>query len=245
MTDGAGKTLNQTPEQRARDNIDRQLVAAGWSIQEKSQIDWSRSQGVAVRHYMTNEGKEADYLLFVDRRPVGIIEAKREAAGVNLTKVEEQSTGYALSKLKHLNNDPLPFVYESTGVLTHFTNYNDPKPRARVVFSFHRPETFAEWLKQQKTLRARLDDIPALISDGLRDCQINAITNLEVSFRHNRPLALIQMATGSGKTFTAISSIYRLLKYADVKRILFLVDTKNLGGDMNDIINELNEALVA
>jgi type I restriction enzyme, R subunit len=229
MIDGVRATLNQTPEQRARDYIDRQLAAAGWSIQEKSQIDWSRSRGVAVRHYMTSEGKEADYLLFVDRQPVGIIEAKREEAGVHLTKVEEQSTEYALSKLKHLNNDPLPFVYESTGVLTHFTNYNDPKPRARVVFSFHRPETFAEWLKQQKTLRSRLHDIPTLNPDGLRDCQVNAITNLEESFRHNRPRALIQMATGSGKTFTAISSIYRLLKHADAKRILFLVDTRNLG----------------
>jgi len=229
MTDFASDNINQTPEQKARDNIDRQLKDAGWSVQEKNQIDWSASFGVAVRHYMTQEGLEADYVLFVGRKPVGIIEAKRENEGFHLTQVEEQSGVYAASKLKHLDNEPLPFVYESTGVITHFTDYRDPKPRAREVFSFHRPETFAEWLKHDKSLRGRLHDIPVLNPDGLRACQVKAITNLEQSFGEARPRALIQMATGSGKTFTAISSIYRLLKFADAKRILFLVDTKNLG----------------
>jgi type I restriction enzyme R subunit len=84
-------------------------------------------------------------------------------------------------------------------------------------------------LSQPKTLRTRLHDIPALPEDGLRDCQITAINNLEKSFKDQRPKALIQMATGSGKTFTAITAVYRLLKYAKAKRILFLVDTKNLG----------------
>lgn len=128
-----------------------------------------------------------------------------------------------------LNNDPLPFVYESTGEVTRFTDYRDPKPRARTVFTFHRPETFVQWLSQEKTLRGRLHDLPALPTQGLRDCQIEAITNLDKSFKDQRPKALIQMATGSGKTFTAITFIYRLLKFAKAKRILFLVDTKNLG----------------
>jgi type I restriction enzyme R subunit len=97
------------------------------------------------------------------------------------------------------------------------------------VFSFHRPETLRDYLKKGKSLRKRLHDLPALPTDGLRECQINAITNLETSFKENRPRALIQMATGSGKTYTAITFIYRLLKYANAKRILFLVDTKNLG----------------
>jgi type I restriction enzyme, R subunit len=96
-------------------------------------------------------------------------------------------------------------------------------------FTFYRPETLNEWVKKDKTLRARLHDIPALNIEGLRDCQIKAINNLEVSFKDQRPKALIQTATGSGKTFTAITFIYRLLKFAKAKRILFLVDTKNLG----------------
>ena len=132
--------------------------------------------------------------------------------------------------MKWVNNQtPLPFVYESTGVITRFTDGRDPKPRSREVFSFHRPETLAEWLSQPGSLRARLQTLPALIPDGLRDCQIRAITNLDVSFKAAKLRALAQMATGSGKTFTAITAVYRLLKHADAKRILFLVDTKNLG----------------
>lgn len=219
--------VNQTPEELARDNIDRRLASCGWIVQHKKQIDLNAGIGVAVREYQTDVGP-ADYVLFVDRKPVGIIEAKKEEEGIHLTVVEEQSLEYASSKLKHLNNDPLPFVYESTGVLTRFTDYRDPKPRSRPVFTFHRPETFREWLKQPRSLRNRLLDLPELLSQGLRDCQIKATTNLESSFKNNKPRALIQMATGAGKTFAAITFIYRLLKFADAKRILFLVDTRNL-----------------
>lgn len=219
---------NQNPEQKARDIIDKQLITCGWIIQDKTKINLVAGLGIAIREYQTDIGL-ADYVLFVDKKAVGIIEAKREELGSTLTTVEEQSYQYATSKLRLLNNDPLPFVYESTGEVTRFTDYRDPKPRSRNVFTFHRPETFLNWLKEEKTLRARLQDIPALPIDGLRDCQITAITNLEKSFKDQRPKALIQMATGSGKTFTAISFIYRLLKYAKAKRVLFLVDTKNLG----------------
>jgi len=186
-------TLNQTPEQIARDNIDRQLEQAGWVVQNKDRIDWQAGPGIAVRHYLTQDGKEADYVLFLGQgRPVGIIEAKKEDEGHHLTVVEEQSGEYAHSKLKYLNNDPLPFVYESTGVLTRFTDYRDPKPRSRPVFTFHRPETFAARLQQPASLRERLQALPTLPLEGLRDCQITAITNLEHSFQQNRPRALIK-----------------------------------------------------
>lgn len=219
---------NQNPEQIARDHIDKQLIACGWIIQDKKKFNLAAGLGIAIREYQTDIGP-ADYVLFVDKKPVGIIEAKREEEGVRLTTVEDQSSQYANAKLRLLNNDPLPFVYESTGEVTRFTDYRDPKPRSRNVFTFHRPETFVQWLSQSNTLRGRLHDIPVLPEDGLRDCQITAINNLEKSFKDQRPKALIQMATGSGKTFTAITFVYRLLKYAKAKRILFLVDTKNLG----------------
>ncbi len=222
-------SLNKTPEQIARDKIDKQLRIAGWDIQDKDAINWTKSKGIAVRHYYTEDGKEADYILFVNRKPVGVIEAKKEDEGFRLTIVEEQSTEYATSKLKYLKNDPLPFVYESTGTLTRFTDYRDPKPRSRPVFNFHRPDTFIELLKKKESLRKRFERLPELNIEGLRDCQINAINNLDESFQNNKPRALIQMATGSGKTFTAITFIYRLLKFVDAKRILFLVDTRNLG----------------
>ena len=222
------ETINQNPEQIARDKIDRMLLEAGWIVQDKNRVNLAACVGVAVREYLTDVGP-ADYVLFVDRKPVGIIEAKREEEGHKLTVVEEQSKEYAKSKLKYLDNGPLPFVYESTGTITRFTDYRDPKPRGRNVFSFHKPETFAEWLKMEKSLRGRLLEIPALSHEGLRPAQIKAIENLETSFKKNRPKALIQMATGAGKTFTAATFIYRLLKHAKAKRILFVVDTKNLG----------------
>lgn len=220
--------INQNPEQIARDKIDILLRDAGWAIQSKDKINLGEKLGVAIREYQTDVGP-ADYVLFVDRKPVGIIEAKKEEAGQNLTVVEEQSTGYANAKLKYLNNDPLRFIYESTGVLTRFTDYEDPKPRARPLFSFHTPETLLSWTKQEETLRKRFHNIPVLEKDGFRPAQIRAIENIENSFRANKPRALIQMATGAGKTFTAASFIYRLLKFSKAKKILFLVDTKNLG----------------
>ena len=221
------QTHNQNPEQKARDDIDRKLNDSGWIVQDKTRIDWNASRGIAVKEYLTDVGP-ADYVLFVDKRPAGIIEAKRDDEGHRLTVVEEQSSEYAASTLKYLNNDPLPFVYESTGALTRFTDFRDPKPRSRPVFSFLRPETFEDCLKK-KPLRERFLDIPELRTEGLRDCQITAISRLEKSFKDNRPRALVQMATGSGKTYTAITFIYRLLKFADAKKVLFLVDTKNLG----------------
>ncbi len=220
--------VNQNPEQIARDHIDRLLTESGWIVQPKSKLNLAAGLGVAVTEYRTDTGP-VDYLLFIDKKPIGVIEAKKAEEGVRLTSVEDQSLRYAEGKLKYFDNDPLHFAYESTGEVTRFTDYRDPKPRSRPVFTFHRPETFQTWLKENKTLRTRLHDIPALPTDGLRDCQITAVTNLETSFRENRPKALIQMATGSGKTFTAITAIYRLLKFAKAKRILFLVDTKNLG----------------
>ena len=220
---------NQTPEQRARDRIDHQLRQAGWEVRGTGEIDFEVARGVAVREYQTAVGP-ADYLLFVDRRPVGVIEAKPEAWGHKITTVEEQSAGYAAASLKWFSGrEPLRFVYESTGVITRFTDGHDPKPRSREIFSFPRPETVAEWLDHPATLRERLCGLPHLDHDGLRECQVTAIENLEASFKHDRPRALVQMATGSGKTYTAISAVYRLLKHADAERILFLVDTKNLG----------------
>lgn len=223
------ENINQNPEQKARDLIDQMLTDAGWVVQSKAQANLSAARGVAIREYQTDVGP-ADYVLFVDRKPAGIIEAKREEEGERLTTVEDQARDYAEATLKYkLNREPLPFVYESTGALTRFTDYRDPKPRSRPLFHFHKPETLAEWLAKAQTLRARLRQLPELPESGLRPAQIKAIRNLETSFKDNRPKALIQMATGAGKTFTACTFIYRLLKHADAKRILFLVDTKNLG----------------
>jgi type I restriction enzyme R subunit len=219
---------NQNPEQIARDRIDKMLLDAGWIVQSKNEVDLGAGRGIALREYQA-ETKFADYVLFVDKKPVGIIEAKKEDEGHKLTVAEDQASEYAKAKLKYLNNDPLPFVFESTGTITRFRDTRDPKPRGRTIFWFYRPETLAEWFQNDKSLRTRLLDIPQLDETGLRPAQIKAIKNLEQSFKRNKPKALIQMATGAGKTFTAATFVYRLLKHAKAKRILFLVDTKNLG----------------
>ena len=218
-----------TPEEKARCVIDDKLRQSGWVIQDLNKLNLSVFLGVAIREFPTSTG-EVDYALFVDGRPVGIVEAKRSEAGQSITDVEVQSGRYAKSSFKWVKNDyAIRFVYEATDKLIRFTDYEDIKYRSRTVFSFHRPETLLEWICQPDTLRNNMKHFPSLDVKGFRKCQINAINNLEQSFADNRPKALIQMATGAGKTFTAITAAYRLLKYGNMKRILFLVDTKGLG----------------
>ncbi|WP_114971196.1 DEAD/DEAH box helicase family protein [Rhodoferax ferrireducens] len=261
-----------TPEQKARVSIDELLKQAGWHVCSMADANIHAARGVALREFPLNTGYGfADYLLYIDGKAAGVIEAKKE--GATLTGVEVQSARYAQGLPATLPawRRPLPFSYESTGIETHFTQGLDPQPRARSVFAFHRPETLAAWLKDlpgkvgekgwessaavhtglaspgtaseanpgfaataapassAATFLARLQTMPPLIEDGLWPAQKIAVRNLEASLKANKPRALIQMATGSGKTFTSISFIYRLIKFAGAKRVLFLVDRGNLG----------------
>ena len=216
------------PEQKARQNIDRMLTAAGWEIQDRDEMNLGVSRGVAIREFPMVSGT-TDYLLIIDRKAAGAIEAKPE--GTTLSGVSEQTEKYLTGIPTELpyHQNPLPFGYESTGVETFFRDLRDPDSRSRRVFAFHKPETLAQWVTQRDTLRNLLKELPSLDPHGLRNCQIEAIVNLEKSFAENRPRALIQMATGSGKTYTAVSFAYRLIKFAEANRILFLVDRSNLG----------------
>ena len=217
-----------TPEAFARQHIDELLTAAGWVVQSRAELNLGASRGVAVREFPLTTGF-ADYLLFVDRKALGAVEAKPR--GATLTGVEAQSAKYGLGLPANLPalRRPLPFLYESTGVETFFTDGRDPAPRSRRVFAFHTPETLLEWAMQPQSLRARLQKMPALPIAGLWPAQVEAINNLERSLADDRPRALIQMATGSGKTFMAVNAIYRLVKFAGARRVLFLVDRANLG----------------
>jgi type I restriction enzyme R subunit len=252
-------TPTLTPEDKAREQIDAMLSTSGWVVQDRAEMNVWAGQGVAVREFPLVTG-EADYLLFVGGKAVGALEAKK--VGHTLKGVEVQSGKYAQGLPHGLNPPvtPLPFLYESTGVETQFTNLLDPYPRSRPVFAVHRPETLAEWLaadtldKWVKTLhedgtglftaaddsrpssfRSRLQTLPPLEQpregSGWRlfPNQMQAITNLEASFKKDRPRALIQMATGSGKTLMAITAVYRLIKFGGARSVLFLVDRTNLG----------------
>jgi type I restriction enzyme R subunit len=217
-----------TPEQRARQQIDAMLTASGWVVQTKDRINLSAARGVAICELSFATG-EPDYTLLVDGKAIGTTEAKPQ--GDTLSGVEEQSTKYVSGVPFGLPawKSPLPFCYESTGAETFFTNRLDPAPRSRRVFSFHRPETLLAWVQQEKQLAQRLREMPPLAGGSLWLAQIQAITGLEKSFATGLLRALVQMATGSGKTFTAVNFIYRLVKYAGAKRVLFLVDRGNLG----------------
>ena len=239
------------PEEEAREIIDASLDAAGWEVQDTDSVNLAAGRGVAVREYPLKTGHgSADYLLYVDSQAAGVVEAK--PVGTTLTGVEIQSEKYGDGLPEDIPAPvrPLPFLYESTGFETRFTNQLDPEPRSRRVFSFHRPETLAEWIDRtvvvardtlpkaaepregyaaRSTLRRRLQNLPPLDASGLWPAQVAAVRNLEQSLSQDRPRALIQMASGGGKTFTAITSAYRLIKFAGAHRVLFLVDRANLG----------------
>ncbi|MEQ1891033.1 MAG: type I restriction-modification enzyme R subunit C-terminal domain-containing protein [Planctomycetota bacterium] len=222
--------MTPTPEQEARLRIDAQLASCGWAVQDLARVDFSAARGVALREVPLASGR-CDYLLLVDRRPVGVVEAKK--VGTTLSSVAEQSGHYGENLPDFLAGaGPLAFYYESTGVETFFRDERDPEPRSRAVFAFHRPETLALYLEQAESLRVRLMGMPMahpLATTGMRDCQVEAIRGLERSFAADRPRALIQMATGAGKTYTACAFVYRLIKHAGARRVLFLVDRGNLG----------------
>ena len=236
------------PEDAARAEIDAALESAGWQVQDRREMNVDASRGVAVREFPLRTGfGSADYMLYVDGSAVGVIEAKK--AGVTLTGVEVQAEKYSVGLPDGVPAlvRPLPFLYQSTGVETFFTNRLDAEPRSRRVFHFHRPDALGVWAAAEPTwfpevggkpdprsllpagLRTRLQTLPSLEAGNLWPAQRRAVRNLEVSLRENRPRALIQMATGSGKTFTAITAIYRLIKFGDARCVLFLVDRDNLG----------------
>ena len=236
--------MAKKPEANAREEIDVRLRDAGWVIQDMDAINLSAGRGVAIREFPLAPGHGfADYLLYVDRRAVGVVEAKKVGETLSSFEIQEEKYSTGLPAALPAALRPLPFLYLSTGIETRFKSLLDPEPRNRNVFSFHRPDTLAEWLAAEPlwlpedhplrdrpaSLRLRLRNLPELDEEGLWPAQVRAVRNLEHSFAEDRPRALIQMATGSGKTHAAVTSVYRLIKHAGSRRVLFLVDRANLG----------------
>jgi type I restriction enzyme R subunit len=227
-------------EARARVLIDGQLNASGWVVQDRRNLNLFASPGVAVQEVILAAGHgRVDYLLYVDRRVVGVVEAK--PSGHTLSGVEWQSAMYASGLPKEhrkratVIDGRLPFVFEASGTETHFTNGFDPEPRARRLFNFPRPETLARIVRDadadpdHPTWRAKVRQLPALETITLRPAQIDAVHGVERSLTEQRfSRSLIQMAAGAGKTYTAVTQSYRLLEYGGFNRVLFLVDRNNL-----------------
>lgn len=215
------------PEDKARQEIDRQLEQSGWTVQDYAEMDLSAG-AIAVREFPLLTGP-VDYLLYANAKVIGVVEAKPESH--TLTGVEVQSDKYTKGLPPGLpaHHNPLPFAYETTGKVTQFTNFLEPDARSREVFTFHQPEELLRLVALSAQVRQGLRELPTLKIEKLRKVQVEAVQNLEVSLASNRPRALVQMATGTGKTFTAVTLIHRLIKFADARRILFLVDRTNLG----------------
>src|SRR5216110_2719259 len=154
-----------SPEELAREKIDKLFAECGWIIQYRSTINLSASRGIAIREALLKDRDEVDYLLFVDGKAIGTVEAKPE--GFTLTGVEEQSGKYGKGLLDIYGKwrDPLPFAYESTGVETQFTNQLEPSPKSRNVFAFDKPETLLEYLEPNANLNTRLTNL--LTSDQM------------------------------------------------------------------------------
>ncbi len=219
--------MTDTPEQRGRREIDANLDAAGWLVQDRAEMDLTSGPGVAVREFPMKTGfGSADYVLYVGFG--GAIEAKAEGT---LSGVEAQTAKYAAGLPDDLPapRRPLPFLFESNGAVTYFTNGLDPAPCGRQSFNFPRPETLGDLIAEPAQLRARLKELPPVDESRLWSVQVRAIRKLEKSFAEARPRSLIQMATGSGKTFTAVNVAYRLLKFGRALPDLTPVRIRNAG----------------
>jgi type I restriction enzyme R subunit len=228
------------PEEQARVLIDAQLVAAGWVVQDREAIDLVNHVGVAVREVIMEKwAGRADYVLYINRKMVGVIEAKPQ--GTTLMAVQWQSHRYSKgltetqSKSAVLVDGELPFIYEASGSETNFTNVYDPEPRARRIFNFQKPETLARIIRgsenqKHATWRGRVQDLPDTEGYDLRPASRRAVIAIEKSLKDNQhSRSLVQMATGAGKTRMAVTESYRLLKHGGFTRVLFLVDRNNLG----------------
>lgn len=219
--------MDLTPEQKARKIIDRTLQNKGWGIVNRDEYD-SNMNAAALKEGLLSGNLEADYILFLNGEAVGVIEAKRKEVNICSPEVISQAENYThklLSWYKAIEK-PLPLVYISNGEKWIFKNQRKPESEYEEISGIHSP-------KQIKKLLGIEDfyaGLPFLIKDDkLRECQYNAIVNLEKSFKEGKKKALINIATGAGKTWTACLASYRMLNYTDMKRVLFLVDRRNLG----------------
>lgn len=217
-----------TPEEKARELIDRMFTDAGWKVVSREEYSPNLS-AAAIKEGILKGGKEADYLLFINGKAVGVLEAKKASIDVTSDKVISQAEGYThrLTKYYQYFANPLPIVYVSNGKVTYF---REKDGSYILVGCIHTPKKICRILG----IEDEFAGLPTLKKKGLRDCQFEAITELERSFRAGQNRAYMVLATGAGKTYTACMASYRFLSYTPMRRVLFLVDRNNLGKQAED-----------
>lgn len=217
---------SMTPEEKARVRIDQWLNDSGWKVINRDEFE-QNSSAVAVREGLLEGNKEADYFLFINGKAIGVLEAKREEIDPSGDMVCEQVETYAKSVPNFYTayQKPIPFLYTSNGKEFYFRDFRDKDSDYEPIAVMHKPKKLAEMLGIEDPYAG----LPTLNSKGLRACQYEAITELEKSFRTGQNRALMVLATGAGKTYTACLAAYRMLAYTPMRRVLFLVDRNNLG----------------
>lgn len=215
-----------TPEEKARQKIDQWFAEAGWKVINREDYELT-STAVAIREGLLKGNLEADYFLFINGKAVGVLEAKREDIDALSDKVCAQAALYAKSvpHIYQTYQNPLPFIFTSNGKNLYFCDFRKQEQSFKQIMAIPTPYD----LVKQLGISDYFAGLPTLQKKGLRDCQYEAVTELEKSFRSGQNRALMVLATGAGKTYTACLAAYRLLSYTPMRRILFLVDRNNLG----------------
>lgn len=215
-----------TPEEKARIKIDQWFADAGWKVINRDDYE-PTCTAVAIREGLLKGNLEADYFLFINGKAVGVLEAKREETDAFASKVCEQAALYAKSvpNIYQTYQNPLPFIFTSNGKELYFCDFREKDSNFKQILSIPTPRELVKELGIEDTFAG----LPTLKKKGLRDCQYEAVTELEKSFRTDQKRALMVLATGAGKTYTACLAAYRMLSYTPMRRVLFLVDRNNLG----------------
>ena len=218
--------FSMTPEEKARIHIDKMFEDAGWKVVDRDEYSPTIT-AVAIREGLLKGNLEADYFLFINGKAVGVLEAKREEVDVNSSVVHDQAELYIRSvpSCYQAYMKPLPMVYVSNGKEVFFNDFRDKEADYISIGKIHTPKEIVKMLGIEDPYAG----LPTLRKKGLRECQYEAITELEKSFRTGQNRALMVLATGAGKTYTACLAAYRFLTYTPMRRILFLVDRNNLG----------------
>lgn len=215
-----------TPEEKARQKIDQWFTDAGWKVINRDEYE-PTSTAVAIREGLLKDNLEADYFLFISGKAVGVLEAKREETDAFSSIVCEQAALYAKSvpNIYQTYQRPLPFIFTSNGKELYFCDFREQDQCFKQIMTIPTPHELVKKLG----INDYFAGLPTLRKKGLRDCQYEAITELEKSFRSGQKRALMVLATGAGKTYTACLAAYRMLSYTPMRRVLFLVDRNNLG----------------
>ena len=215
-----------TPEEKARQKIDLWFAEAGWKVINREDYE-PTCTAVAIREGLLKGNLEADYFLFINGKAIGVLEAKREEIDPFSNNVCEQAVLYAKSvpHIYQAYQKPLPFIFTSNGKELFFCDFREQKQSFKQIMAIPTPYE----LVKQLGISDYFAGLPSLQKKGLRDCQYEAVTELEKSFKSGQNRALMVLATGAGKTYTACLAAYRLLSYTPMRRVLFLVDRNNLG----------------